>query len=366
MEERLIKALLYAGVKKGEYDVVKGKIASADRKMVQILSGLAVVLIAGMFVSALFVGGVSMNRVVYGVGTVVSSALFIASIFKKDDSLVMPMVYLSYSIFYLYGIAIGTLTDPAEKTVTFMVMLVFLPALFIGRPIYNVATSITYILIFIGLCLKNKTGDVLGNDIIDAVVFGILGMVSGTIISCGKVRGFLLEKELKVANARLKESNLRLRDATRTDLLTDMQNRNAYEKDLYTVSRECKESIGCVYIDVNGLKYLNDNFGHDHGDKMLKTIAEEIKRYFGGEHSYRIGGDEFVIFVPDPGFFEIKTKVDGFTAEIEEMDYHTAIGWKIHNLESLSMKDLIEDAEKFMVEKKAEFYKQAGFDRRKS
>lgn len=363
----MIKALLYAGVKKSEYDAIRSRIASADRTMVQVISGLATVLIAGMFVSALFVGGVSMNRTVYGVGAVVSLVLFVSSlVFKQSDRLVTPMVYMSYSIFYLYGIMIGAITDPHQKTVTFMVMLVFLPVLFIGRPIYSIAVSAVFIYIFIGLCFRNKTGEVLSNDIIDTVDFGLLGMVSGVIISCGKVRGFLLEKELKVANDRLKETNIRLRDATRTDLLTDMQNRNAYEKDLYVISRECRESIGCVYIDVNGLKYLNDNFGHDQGDRMLKAVADEIKRYFGSEHSYRIGGDEFVIFVPDPGFFEIKTKVDGFTAEIETMDYHTAIGWKIHNLESLSMKDLIEDAEKFMVEKKAEFYKQADFDRRKN
>lgn len=356
--EKIRKALLYAGVEKSEYEAVQPKIDATDRTMVQVISGLATVLIAGMFISALFVGGVKMNRAVYGAGTVISLILFISSItFRQTDRLVKPMVYLSYSIFYIYGIMIGTITDPGQKTVTFMVMLVFLPVLFVGRPIYSVIVTLAYIIIFIGLCFKHKVGGVLGNDVIDAIVFGLLGIISGTIIDCVKVRGYVLEDKLRDVNSKLK-------DATRLDLLTGMQNRNAYERDIYSIARECKTSLGCVYIDVNGLKHINDNYGHEKGDAMLKTVADTIKKYYGSDHSYRIGGDEFIIFVPDPQFYEIKGKSDRFLSEIESLDYHAAVGWKIHEIDDLSMKLLVEEAENFMVEKKVEFYKQADFDRR--
>lgn len=366
MEERLRDTLFYAGAKKGEYNAIKSRIASADRKMIQKVSSLATLLILGEFIYTFFTGRASANYIIHGIGAAASLAIFVISlVYKQNDKLILSMVYLVHSILYIYGIMIGIAADPRQKTVLFMVMLVFLPTLFIGRPVYSIATTTFHVTLFIWLCSNNKIGEVLNNDVRNAILFGVIGMISGTIVACDKVYYFLLEKQLKVANARLRDSNSRLRDATRTDLLTDMQNRNAYEKDLYTISRECKESLGCIYIDVNGLKYLNDNFGHDYGDKMLKTVAEELKRYFGSEHSYRIGGDEFVVFVPDPGFFEIKTKADGFTAEIESMDYHAAIGWRIHNLDSISMKDLIEEAEKCMIDKKTEFYRQADFDRRR-
>ena len=351
---------LYSGANKNEYERIKPKIAAADRRMVQVISLLATILIAGMFVTAMFVSGVGMNRVVYGIGTIVSLVLFIGSVvFRHNNRLVIPMVYLAYSIFYIYGIMIGAITDPSQKTVTFMVMLVFLPVLFVGRPVYSVVTTTLYITIFILLCLKTKSGKVLGNDIIDALVFGILGMISGTILSYVKVRGYLLEEKLRVANSKL-------RDATRLDLLTNMLNRNAYEKDLYTIARECKSSLGCTYIDVNGLKYLNDNYGHEYGDRMLKTVASFIKKHYNEDHSYRIGGDEFVVFIPDSSPYDIKHRKEAFIAEIEKKNYHAAVGWKIHHLDDLSMRDLITEAEGFMEKEKQKFYEQADFDRRKN
>lgn len=358
--EKIRIALLYAGVDKADYEKVRPKIASTDRTMVQVISALATVLIVFMFVSTLFVGGVKMNRAVYGAGSIVSLVLFISSIaLKEDDRLVMPMVYISYSIFYIYGIMIGAITDPGQKTVTFMVMLVFLPVLFVGRPIYSMIVTLVYVIIFIGLCFEHKTGGVLGNDVIDAIIFGMLGIISGTILSCVKVRGYVLEGKLKTLNARL-------HNAAHIDLLTGMQNRNAYERDIYNVAKECETALGCVYIDVNGLKHVNDNYGHEKGDAMLKSIAAAIKEYYGDTHAYRVGGDEFVIFVPDPGDYELKNRSDNLCAKVEAMDYHVAVGWKIHDLGILSVKDLIKEAEKYMSDKKTEFYEQADFDRRKN
>ncbi len=358
-KERIVDILLYAGVGPDNYEMVKPAIIRANRIAVKALSTAAAILIAVMLIGAFRMQGIRSNQIVYLVGLIITGAMAICSIKLDRASLVRPMVYLCYSVFYLYGIMIGTITDPGEKTVTFMVMLVLMPMVFVDRPLHVFFVSSAYIALFIGLCLHTKTGNALENDIIDAIVFGMLGMTTGVLSDYIKIHGY-------VDQIRLKEICLKLRDKSRVDALTDMQNRNAYEADFCKVAKRCEESLGCIYIDVNGLKDLNDTLGHEEGDKMLKVVADCVKKYFGEEFSYRVGGDEFVSFVIDPKSYGIKDMVDDFLAEIHNWDYYASVGWKIHKLDTLSMKDLIAGAESEMYKKKVDFYKQVGFDRRSS
>ncbi|RQW64259.1 GGDEF domain-containing protein [Vibrio viridaestus] len=76
-----------------------------------------------------------------------------------------------------------------------------------------------------------------------------------------------------------------------TDNLTKLKNRRAlYRK--YSRGISSKHTV--VYLDVNRFKPINDTFGHDIGDKVLKTLADKILLNWKGT-AYRIGGDEFIL-----------------------------------------------------------------------
>ncbi len=78
---------------------------------------------------------------------------------------------------------------------------------------------------------------------------------------------------------------------SKTDVLTRLYNRFA----LYTkYGRGLKKGQVLVYFDVNKFKNINDSYGHDVGDEVLKKIAKRIRRHWKYD-SYRIGGDEFVL-----------------------------------------------------------------------
>ena len=77
------------------------------------------------------------------------------------------------------------------------------------------------------------------------------------------------------------------------DELTDMLNSRAYAEDLKKIAN----TSAIVFLDVNNLKYVNDNFSHEDGNALLKTIATCIQKEFGKDNSYRIGGDEFVVLI---------------------------------------------------------------------
>lgn len=348
---KISNLLFYAGIERENYRKIRPKIEEANRRAVVTVSCFATVLIFAVFVSSLFVDGVRMNRGVYTVGFIVSLLLFICSILASKLKIpITPLIAAAYSIFYIYGILIGTITSPNDKTVTFMVLLVFLPNLFVDRPIHMASVTALYVGIFIFLCFQTKSGDILGNDVIDAIIFGLLGVSTGFVTAHKMVRGYYSE----YLNTELGQK----------DKLTGMKNRNAYEMELYEMPEKCKEALACIYIDANGLKQLNDNHGHKKGDEMLKTLAGLIRKYFGEELSYRIGGDEFVVFMPDPGYCEISKKAEALMTEIEDSGFHAAVGWKIHDLDCLSMTTLIKDAEGYMYQKKSDFYKNSEFDRR--
>lgn len=82
-----------------------------------------------------------------------------------------------------------------------------------------------------------------------------------------------------------------------TDSLTGLKNRNAYIEELEKLEKS-KCCIGIIFADINGLKNINDNFGHKKGDSLISASAEALKSVFddGNSSFYRIGCDEFVVF----------------------------------------------------------------------
>lgn len=104
--------------------------------------------------------------------------------------------------------------------------------------------------------------------------------------------------ELEQINSKLRVMNEHLQDVATTDSLTGLENRLAFDALLKTISQEDSEanSWTMILMDVNGLKYANDTFGHQAGDALIIAAATVIKNaYETNGHCFRIGGDEFVV-----------------------------------------------------------------------
>ena len=78
------------------------------------------------------------------------------------------------------------------------------------------------------------------------------------------------------------------------DTLTSFYNRNRYIEDSAALKGQ-SGPVGVVYLDVNGLKDINDQRGHAFGDEVLIKCARQMRDVFQKANFYRIGGDEFVI-----------------------------------------------------------------------
>jgi diguanylate cyclase (GGDEF)-like protein len=86
------------------------------------------------------------------------------------------------------------------------------------------------------------------------------------------------------------------------DMLTETQNRFAFEKRLEELIAEARRTagmFGLVYIDLNDFKQVNDRFGHLAGDLYLQRAAERMKHQLRpGDTLARLGGDEFGVLIP--------------------------------------------------------------------
>ena len=143
--------------------------------------------------------------------------------------------------------------------------------------------------------------------------------------------------------------------AATTDSLTGALNRVAYKKDILVFDEEKPENFSCIYIDVNELHIRNNKYGHAAGDEMLIYIANSLKEVFYGQHIYRMGGDEFLVFAENSSQDDIKKGIDMLTKQLESMDYHVAIGVS-YRAQNTNTEEMVREAEIRMYEAKAQYY----------
>ncbi len=140
-----------------------------------------------------------------------------------------------------------------------------------------------------------------------------------------------------------------------TDSLTGVWNRVAYKSDLVTISEEKPDMFACLYIDVNELHLYNNRYGHAAGDEMLLYIANILKEVFYGHRIYRMGGDEFLVFVSGVDVESVKRRIETFTEQLKPNNYHVAIGMSYRE-RSADVEEMVKEAEVRMYEAKAQYY----------
>lgn len=102
-----------------------------------------------------------------------------------------------------------------------------------------------------------------------------------------------------------------------TDALTKVNNTSAYHEAVQTIEEQIAAGTAGFWVaifDINSLKQLNDNFGHECGDYYIQESARAIAHVFGEEHTYRIGGDEFAVIVEDLTQAQMTARLDMVTA----------------------------------------------------
>lgn len=142
------------------------------------------------------------------------------------------------------------------------------------------------------------------------------------------------------------------------DLLTNALNRNAFMDVLSQFRPGQYASAGIIYIDINGMKEINDFYGHHQGDKILITTVAKVFNLFKPDELFRIGGDEFVIITYDlteTDFYEKFNLLRNVFCEKTNLPFSIATGscW----VKSPSdLNSLLQQADSAMYTDKKKFY----------
>lgn len=149
-----------------------------------------------------------------------------------------------------------------------------------------------------------------------------------------------------------------------TDNMTNMGNRLAFDTEISVLeeTREQFNNIWCVVIDINNLKHVNDNLGHQTGDWLISSVAQIINVAFEDfGKTYRIGGDEFVVMAFDRPEEEMNEKIEYIhkltneaNSVCDEFQISVAIGFdKRDAYKNEKIKELFSRVDKLMYENKS-------------
>lgn len=144
-------------------------------------------------------------------------------------------------------------------------------------------------------------------------------------------------------------------ERAKKDSLTDLLNRQAYYVE---TRRDYKDITAIVSIDMNGLKKINDTYGHIAGDEALATLGLCIARSCRSKQSaYRMGGDEFIIVCRKTPKEEVEKLIERINAAVAETKYSCSIGYSYHEEGSINLEDLLKESDEKMYSDKVEYYK---------
>lgn len=147
----------------------------------------------------------------------------------------------------------------------------------------------------------------------------------------------------------------RLNYLSNVDELTGSFNRNKYLELLERIKIN-KENVGVLYVDLNGLKKINDIQGHEKGDEFIINACNFLQQCFSN-NVYRIGGDEFVVLlrnVPKKAFEELlKRFTDNLNAQ---QGNHYDMSYGEHYCENGAIDECIKHADEKMFRRKRIYY----------
>ncbi len=145
------------------------------------------------------------------------------------------------------------------------------------------------------------------------------------------------------------------------DNLTDLYNRAFLETEIRRLDVKRQLPISMIMIDLNGLKLVNDSYGHKTGDRFLVKTAEVLKNIFREEDLIaRWGGDEFVILLSQTSYKTVEKlakrikskKVYVDVGKNEKMPLSLAVGYSVKTVQDESIYSLFKKAEDMMYKNK--------------
>ena len=142
------------------------------------------------------------------------------------------------------------------------------------------------------------------------------------------------------------------------DMLTTLYNRNRYIQVLEGMQAKTVIKTGVAYIDINGLKRVNDLYGHEAGDRLIINTARSMLAILP-ENAYRVGGDEFVLICFDMDEKIFRSKVRDICDSIAAKKISVSVG-VVWEESSSELETMLRRADDLMYAEKKKYYEKHG------
>lgn len=166
------------------------------------------------------------------------------------------------------------------------------------------------------------------------------------------------------------------------DHMTGLRNHNCYDEDMENFGKELgRDAAGrnLIYVacDINGLKQINDEYGHAEGDEYIRHAARSLKESLAGAHAiYRTGGDEFCAIYVDCPTEQVRAEIarlrevfgsseaDAGIKAVTDRPFSISIGY-VSAQRGETISETAARADAMMMEEKRKYYQMNGIDRRR-
>lgn len=288
--ENIVELLLYNGASKEDYILAMPLARESNRRSVCSFSliGFAAFLAAAIMKHDNEVGMDA--KCFWGISFVFLMMAFICFSFGKKRTCVCQLfTYLIIALILSVGIY-SAISQPTERATLILVFFVLSSVMFYSAMLWNIIITITAELLFIFFLSRTQVGQIYFENLVNSIIFSVVGMFSSMYLMRVKCERFLYEAKSK----KLLE----------IDAMTSLYNRYSFNLEIERI-KQVKESVTICSFDLNGLKVTNDSLGHLAGDELIVACAQCIKDVFGQYGNvFRVGGDEFVAILNGVGIDE--------------------------------------------------------------
>ena len=154
------------------------------------------------------------------------------------------------------------------------------------------------------------------------------------------------------------------------DQMTGLKNRRAYAEMIDEMIKGVPMDLCVIMFDVNGLKTVNDTYGHAAGDELITAAADCIRTVFEGtDDIFRLGGDEFAVIKKDPDK-TVEADLERLNRAAESFKGKYINGFSVsygvgRSGEQMDIGSIVKEADRRMYDYKDNYYMTSGKDRRK-
>lgn len=154
---------------------------------------------------------------------------------------------------------------------------------------------------------------------------------------------------------RQRNNQLLLHRYSYRDQMTGVMNRRALEE-FIEIELDYRVGVGVLMCDINGLKRVNDQMGHEAGDTMIREVADCLSEVFTNERVFRMGGDEFLVVSSTPNKATFEQRIRTVRLLIEARGRSASMGYTYGTTTKDDFESLQKQADKLMYEDKRAYY----------